>query len=125
LKRAAVDALLVKRWGLGQEWPRRRVRAARLKPRRERRGSDKTNIALQRIPGCLLMGCLVGCAAMVEPSRKREGSDQPIECAWGLIRAAPLEPRRERRGSDKPQKRAALGSLLLKPPGKGQGRGRV
>jgi hypothetical protein len=60
-----------------------------------------------------------------EPSGKPQGSDQPRGCSLERVCAAPLEPRRERRGSDQPQKRAALGSLLLKPPGKGQGRGRV
>jgi hypothetical protein len=49
--------------------------------RRKRRGSDKPIITPHRIHGCLLIGCFVGSAAMVEPPGKPGGSDKPLKRA--------------------------------------------
>jgi len=58
VKRAVVDLLRLKRWG-------------------ERWGCGKPIITMQRIHGCLPMGCFVGSAAMVEPPGKPGGRDKP------------------------------------------------
>jgi hypothetical protein len=112
IKRAVLGSVRLKRWGSGKPCGclRGRIQAAAQEPRRKRRGSDKP------IKGAVLDSLLLTPGRKrLKPSGKPEGSDEPCGCLLGRIQAALLEPRRKRRGSDQPIKRVVLGSVRLKP----------